>query len=399
MAWKDTLLDAMFRGVPFDCIDTDESIEKSITTFEYPYVDGGEPWDLGARPMQISINAIFFGDDYEQRLAKFREVALKPGVGELVHPVWGSLTAQLTRLQVKHNAEAPDACTVALGFVEHKVTQRVFAAKSARQSAEAIGDATGAVRDASLLSYLRTMQRRLRGITSLPALMASRNEMSDIAVAIRLLSPRSLLSGASAFDNPLGFVTDLRSALASLIDFPSAASFGIGDWRGQKTAYTGVNTSGVASNTLAAPLRSATDDLIVRERSVALADVAMQVLALEADSPSLTPDEVEQIANDARGELLHAMTSARSVLPLEEHHAISDQLKNTAWQIQDAAQQVLARRPPLITRTAPGDCNLRLLAHWWYADHNRAPELLRLNPQLRYPSLITQGTTLNAYAR
>lgn len=28
MAWKDTLLDAAFRGIKFDCVRTNDSIEK-----------------------------------------------------------------------------------------------------------------------------------------------------------------------------------------------------------------------------------------------------------------------------------------------------------------------------------------------------------------------------------
>ena len=39
------------------------------------------------------------------------------------------------------------------------------------------------------------------------------------------------------------------------------------------------------------------------------------------------------------------------------------------------------------------------IAHAFYSDYKRADELLRLNPQVRYPNYIEQGEVLNSYVR
>ncbi|EOV9277082.1 multidrug DMT transporter permease, partial [Salmonella enterica] len=78
---------------------------------------------------------------------------------------------------------------------------------------------------------------------------------------------------------------------------------------------------------------------------------------------------------------------------------VVEQLRNIALGVQVLAEQVIARRPPLTTRTAEQDTCLHLLAHQWYGDHTRAGELLRLNPGLRNPNVIRKGDRLHAYSR
>ena len=66
--------------------------------------------------------------------------------------------------------------------------------------------------------------------------------------------------------------------------------------------------------------------------------------------------------------------------------------------IQARARQVILQRPPMINRAVESATSLRLLAFRWYGDHARASELLRLNPRLRSPFMISSGEVLRAYA-
>uniref|UniRef100_UPI00301BF033 DNA circularization N-terminal domain-containing protein n=1 Tax=Serratia fonticola TaxID=47917 RepID=UPI00301BF033 len=109
MAWKEDLLDASFRGVTFDCIDTRDTLSRDVAEYRYPYREGADVEDLGGKPDNIRMTAIFFGDDYETHLQAFIKVVNTPGSGELVHPVFGSYPkVQLLECGIFHRAEDVD---------------------------------------------------------------------------------------------------------------------------------------------------------------------------------------------------------------------------------------------------------------------------------------------------
>lgn len=123
------------------------------------------------------------------------------------------------------------------------------------------------------------------------------------------------------------------------------------------------------------------------------------VLAAEAETPTLSPPEIETVANAVRASLEAAIVAIRATFPLEAGRPQVEALKNQAKALLDAARAVIETRPPLLDRQAPVTGNLRLQAHAWYGDHTRAPELCRLNPGLRLPNFVAQGETLHAFSR
>jgi prophage DNA circulation protein len=127
------------------------------------------------------------------------------------------------------------------------------------------------------------------------------------------------------------------------------------------------------------------------------ADAAALVFDSAASDPALTAAEIETVIDDVRGEIEAAIAAARAALSLEESRAIVEPLKDMALALQDAARSVLEQRPPLLRRTIEAPGNLRLIAHRWYGDHARAPELLRLN-SIRQPNALQPGDVLNALA-
>jgi len=133
--------------------------------------------------------------------------------------------------------------------------------------------------------------------------------------------------------------------------------------------------------------------------SVTLVDVAQAVLTAELATPTATPTQIEAMANDLRSNLQAQIEAATALYPLELSYPLVDSLKTVAYRLQQAAQQVIETRPPLLTRPSPVAGNLRLIAHALYGDHSRAPELSRLNPALRHPNFIQQGDKINAFAQ
>lgn len=68
MSWKDTLLDASFKGVGFDVIDDTLRGTHALAEHEYPFVQGSDIEDTGVSAMDMSLTAVLWGDDYESRL-------------------------------------------------------------------------------------------------------------------------------------------------------------------------------------------------------------------------------------------------------------------------------------------------------------------------------------------
>ena len=68
MSWKDTLLDASFKGVGFDVIDDTLRGTHALAEHEYPFVQGSDIEDTGVSAMDMSLTAVVWGDDYESRL-------------------------------------------------------------------------------------------------------------------------------------------------------------------------------------------------------------------------------------------------------------------------------------------------------------------------------------------
>lgn len=126
MSWKDTLLDASFKGVGFDVIDDTLRGTHALAEHEYPFVQGSDIEDTGVSAMDMSLTAVLWGDDYESRLQSLLGVLRETGAGELIHPIYGSVPdCVVADFEAAHNEENPDYCTVRMTF-----KQSVKAARS-----------------------------------------------------------------------------------------------------------------------------------------------------------------------------------------------------------------------------------------------------------------------------
>ena len=130
-----------------------------------------------------------------------------------------------------------------------------------------------------------------------------------------------------------------------------------------------------------------------------LAATAADILAAEAQEPTLSPPDIEQMTNDVRGVIQSSIEAHRAQFGVETARPVTEALKDVALAVQTAAIAVMDARPPLVQRTVDAPGNLHLLAFRWYGDYGRAAELARLNPLLVNPNLLKTGDVLNAYAR
>lgn len=426
MAWTDNLLDASFRGTVFDVRKIDDNADRSTSEHAYPYVDGSDIEDLGRNARRTTVEAIFYGGDYEQRLQAFLKVLDEDGAGELVHPVFGSIkNAQVMRYGVHHEADQVDAAVVSIDFAESTPANPFFDRSLASQKADAIGTGGGVAR--SLLGgKLADIVGALRAASPLAALDTLRTSMLGPLLALKSEVTSVITSGLDVLSYPRAWATDiaaLADGILDLRDFVSGSGGSLkADWNMIVNAFSvlapySAPAAGVAP--LAAPAMpivsqadAATAPIVPTEAQAAAAtasyvavasatgqaDAAALVLIAEAKTPTLSPPEIEDIAATVRASIEAAIVAVRAVLSLSDSRPIVEALKDEALAVQTAALAIIEARPPLIRRTAAAPGNLRLLAHRWYGDHKRAPELARLNPDLRLPNFIQRGDTLNAFA-
>lgn len=414
MAWADTLLDCSFRDVVFDVVGTRDSYGRAISVAEVPYVDGGVVDDLGGRPARYSLQAIFFGDDYENRLFAALAAFNEPGAGDLVHPVIGTIVAQCVACEVSHSAEAPDSCTVALEFIESGVPVAFFAEAGAEQ----VQANVGALGDSALnaaADQLAGIVAAIKDALPLAALDDLRQSMLGPLLGFVGQAQGIALSGLDLLDEPRAWARDVAALSHGVIATASFGSNLMGDWRAITGVFSrlgttfGFGSSGAAGGSggqpwvPGAPPSEAQGVALVNvylsvNNATAQADVCAAVLASEAVAPTLSPDDIETVVGSARTEIEATIVVLRAVLTLEQSRAIVEPLKNQALVLQQIAKTVIELRPPMMTRPVPVAGNLRLIAHLWYGDHARAVELLRLN-SLANPNALQKGDVLRAYVR
>ncbi|MGC0151187.1 DNA circularization protein [Chromobacterium vaccinii] len=463
MAWDKTLLDASWRGVKFDCVKTQDTAQRAAASHEYPYLDGADVEDLGRRARRVQISAVFVGNDYENHLQAFLQELDKPGPGELIHPVFGSIKhAQLLDYDIVHEADSRDYCQVALVFVEATPGNPFFVQQLPAQKAQAISQFTAAAQNQGM-SALAQALGAINGVKgNLARLNGLRNMLTGTLGAIKG-QIRGMVGGMlDVLDFPRAFAADMFGALGGLADLRSFdPAVVMSDWRGlglqldavvklPRQVSNGESTGGGSVGTgtpgngddggtpgagtgtgspggdtgsepgtggtpgspgtlppviSARPLPAYPADVALVEAVLQVgaattkADTAGEILAAEAEQPALSPAEVEQIANDTRTSVQDAIDAIRATLPMEQARPVVEALKDVASSVQEAAEVVIAARPPLQTREIEAPGNLHLVAFRWYGDYTRAQELARLNPQLRNPNAIATGDVLHAYAR
>jgi prophage DNA circulation protein len=413
MAWKDTLLDAKYRGIVFDCQVWDDEAEISAVEHTRPYVDGAQMEDMGRGARKLKVKAIFFGNDYEARLQAFMKALEEPGVGELVHPVFGPVKAQRLTWHIGHEADSVDAASVELAFAESNLAKPLFERSLPGQKAAEILDKSEAARTGA------------GGVLGDEA-AKSKNPLAlakaslEAVRGLKMQSRDYITSGVDAVSAPGGWARDVAGLVSGIVDLRGfdAASLmsdymsisrllttaillpGFDFSSSSSSSSSGGSSGGSSLTTDLTPGREAdvVQAHVEMESALGKAEAAQVVLAAEAETPTLSPPEIEAVAADTRTSIEGSITAYRQLYPIEQSRRVTEPLKDVALAVQDSAKAIIEARPPLVDRQVENPACLRLLAHRWYGDHTRAPELLRLNRPMRDPNFLTSGEVLRGYA-
>ena len=455
MSWKDTLLDASFKGVGFDVIDDTLRGTHALAEHEYPFVQGADIEDTGVSAMDMSLTAVLWGDDYEGRLQSLLNVLRETGAGELIHPIYGSVPdCVVADFEVTHNEENPDYCTVRMTFKQSVKAAPFFD----RELPSALADEIDWLADLAAWQGFEVFQTALGKIQKTQSRWNAFHATVLTAVAVMYGQVNGVFTGSmNLLNSPRVLVAELKSVFGMLANMHVVGKSGLDGWRDMvggvsKAAATPWQVSRGAEGSVSAI------DLIQRAKvedvaaftaftaivgACALAEQAADILATQIDDPTLTPVEISRLLSDTHTALQRALGANRilammsadeakagkmayfllrlyqtpadsaddvyrrieaaGLLPqtpyLETAAELTESLRDTAHKLQKQAFAVLNMRPPLVQKIVGHDTGLHLLAFEWYGDYSRFGELLRLNPQIRHPNFLSKGEVLNAYAK
>lgn len=423
MAWNLTLQDASFRGVTFEVQSVEDRGEKALCVHEYPYRSGAEVEDLGRKPRVIPVTAIFWGVAYESRIKALVAAFEEAGPGELIHPVFGSLTVAVRRWQIQHSAERHDYATVTFEAVEAVTDNPFFGATSSRSLAEqALADISSSLDEALGLSESE-LGKTLGQWADTAANIKARVETELQGVLDVLDAGRGVVRSVLSYvDVPAAFVADAQAIVRGLqADAASASSSVVSAFGVLSTALplvsltapeavkayaTGAGAYGPAVATIPVPDAGSVQTPqgvavthVTLLEAQATAQAASEALKADMASPALTPGEIEGLAGNVRARLDDALHYTAAALPQGSVHPVCERLRTASRAMQQLAEAALNARPPLAIRTAGLACNFHLLAHRLYGDFTRADELRRINPQVRNPNFIDPNQELLVYVR
>ncbi|SDA18124.1 Mu-like prophage DNA circulation protein [Pseudomonas sp. NFPP10] len=440
MSWAETLLDASFRGVPIQVVEESVQWQRSLAEHGTPFKDGDSVRDLGRGARRFPMQLVVFGVNYEIELQNIIRALEIIGPGELIHPIYGSLSVVSQNVEIKHVADAPDAAVVSLVFVEDTPDLPFFARQfefvdigvlepeDQYRWQDGIFDLFGRIDSlvAEIQSwigggwvgliekalglpgiFLRVQQLRsqILGVVSGVASMAKHPSAAFDPLSDLFRTPAQIRSSVQ------GSTPSSSLALLSRSGIPAAMPGGDGLTTDAARVGNGFLISareGVAPDAGLLPNRMPDDPveasafslvvLVVTELAVAHAQAVAILIEAEAKKPTLSPVEVEGLVNLVRSLVQGSILLQRRLFSVEDSRPVIEALRNTAAMIQARGRQVILQSPPMIERVVQTPASLRLLAHRWYGDHARSVELIRLNPDLKNPHNIPAGKVLRAYA-
>ncbi len=445
MSWL-SLLDASFRGVPFQIESVNDKGEKSLAIHEYPYRAGGEVEDLGRKPRIIPLKAVFWGVNYLSGLRALIKAFEVEGKGELIHPVFGSVEVVIRSWDIPHEAERPNYATVSFEAVEASPDNPFFDDQSTRSLAERASDALLGGLAQALNDSAASLQATLGEVAGQAASLQNRVLAELDGLLMVYDSARTVTRTAMSYlDFPSAFVADLSACIQSAASgvgglsgfaslgglsgllprldvsagqsagtYPSGAnSYGpawvsgpVSDNVGRAEAVLAIRQASTAPAATPAPEPKSAQTPIGQAATHAMlaqtqiyAQAARDMLMAELSTPTLTPAEVESLTGNTRDRLQDCLHAVRASQPQAVVHQMSECLRDAAQAVQQLGEAALNARPPLVMRTVERPCNFHLLAHRLYGDYTRATELARINPQVRNPNFIAQGQEVLVYAR
>ncbi|NMG64880.1 hydroxyacid dehydrogenase [Azoarcus indigens] len=198
--WRERLLSASFRGVPFGVERESTPVGRRTQVHEYPKRDEAYVEDMGLRLRQYSITGWVAGDDCFDRRDALQAALEQAGEGELVHPWYGRMIVTATDCTVSHDKREGGVVRFDMVFVFGRSKPATPTATTNTQ--KRVETARSAAWESALARYRKVMDAVN---TARININAARNAVSRIeAVIAREFRPvADVIKGAQALVDTL----------------------------------------------------------------------------------------------------------------------------------------------------------------------------------------------------
>lgn len=116
--WRDKLLPASFRGVPFRVESTDGQVGRRNVVHEFPQCDLPLAEDLGRKAREFTLEGFVIGDEYMTDRDELIWAVEEYGSGELVHPYRGRMQVAVTSCRVSESTAEGGMARFSMSFTE-----------------------------------------------------------------------------------------------------------------------------------------------------------------------------------------------------------------------------------------------------------------------------------------
>ena len=395
MGWAEELQDASFRGVQFECTSTNEAVSKSLAIKQAPYSNDAEIEDMGNNPANISMNAVYSGEDYKTWHDALVAALLETGPGELIHPIHGIMQVNVVDYSVDHNAENVDSCTISIKFIQAKDKKRqlfIPVAVPEEIYTEDIID----VPASALEQHLKNLEV-LDQNQFFDAVNNIRNGINTFRNGLNLA--KSVIEDVLA---PADFIVGLVDDVSKLVTFDTNIS-ALSKWR--DLVHRVKRFEKLFQNDKSSPQLQQLWRASQVASTIAITQKVIESVRLELaenKETSLTPIDLAVIRQNNRQQIQAAINAEREQTSTELSAVAVSQIqvyKEVADQLHLQIQELIEIRPPVTKTMITVPCTLHWLAHQLYEDMTRANEIRRLNPDLENPAVLRPGMELTVYAR
>lgn len=395
MGWATGLQDASFRGVQFECTSTNDAVSKALAIKQAPYSNDAEIEDVGNNPRNISINAVYSGEDYKTWVDALEAALLETGSGELIHPVFGIMQVHVVDYSIDHDANNVDYCGISIKFIQDKDKKRELFVPVVVPDEINTEDIVSAPASA-LEQYLKKLE-----VLDQNQFFDAVNNMRKGVNAFR----DGLNLAKTTIDNvlaPATFVVGLVDDVSQLVTFDANIS-ALSKWRDLVKRVQRFET--LFQNDQSSPQLQQLWRSTQVASTVAITQQAINSTRLELaenKETSLTPIDLAVIRQNVRQSIQAVIHTERELVTTELKTVAVSQIqiyKETADQIHQQIQELIEVRPPVTTTVIAVPCTLHWLAHYLYEDMSRANEIRRLNPTLENSAVLRPGMELTVYAR
>ncbi|MGN7832666.1 DNA circularization protein [Pseudoxanthomonas sp. 22568] len=391
MAWRDQLLPASFRGVPFEVLDERATFGRRTVLHEFPFRDVPFVEDLGRRARELQIRAIIVGSDYMERRDALIAAVEEAGSGKLVHPQYGEMQVSISYgVDIETSTAEGGCCRIQFSCVE--------TGDARFPSAQA---ATADVVEERAEDAQETLRERFASIFDLSGLPAWASDDALLRAQDWLSEVRAVVAPiAQAIDrgDVLALVSSLNSGLAGKLRAPLAmAESVIGIVRSLRLALPARDATRAlqtlggfqAGQTFVPPTTPSTraqarnrDTMLELMRGAAVAEAAVAL------SRTVFTDYNQAVTlRDAITDQIDAIAEVTQEDAL--YHALSD-LRAAVVRDLDARGANLAR---VASYPMPATMPAVVLAWTLYQDSGRDLELAERN-RIRHPGFVPGGVTL-----